>query len=213
VSIGFRFAHRAHLVTGVQKQYQYGTVFVVPGRHWETLIKVAVENGGYVTPSLVAPMGVPAVELRKMVARGSLISAGHGVYRVPELPPERYDEFILARFWSRQRGVISHDSALQLHDLCDINPTEIHLTVPVAYRISRRGGGFYRLHRSVLTASETTKLDGVVLTTIRRTLADCAATVATYLMRQAIASAADRGAITASDAQNAQKQLSMEATR
>ena len=83
---------------------------------------VAGENGGYVTPSLV---DVPAVELRKMVARGTLHSVCRCVYRVPSLPFDRNDEFILARFWAAGRGTISHDSALLIHELCDINPAPL----------------------------------------------------------------------------------------
>ena len=48
----------------------------MPGKYWSAVIDAAVDNGGYVTPSLV---DVPAIELRKMVARGTLAAAAHGV--------------------------------------------------------------------------------------------------------------------------------------
>ncbi|MFK7917930.1 MAG: hypothetical protein AB8G14_07620 [Ilumatobacter sp.] len=154
---------------------------------------VAVDNGGYVTPSLV---DVPAVELRKMVTRGTLDSAGHGVYRVPSLPFDRHDEFILARLWAAGRGVVSHDSALLVHELCDINPTVVHLTIPTSYRISRAGGERYEVHRAELDDSEVTRIDAVVLTSIPRTLTDSIGHAPGYLLRQAIDTAARRGAIT-----------------
>jgi predicted transcriptional regulator of viral defense system len=153
----------------------------------------AVDHGGYVTATLVP--AVPAVELRKMVSRGTLEPAAHGVYRVPALPRERFDEFILARLWARARGVISHDSALLVHDLCDINPTRVHLTIPRSYRISRSGGDLYAVHHADLAESEIVRLDTVVATTIRRTLSDSIGTVPTELARQAINTAATRGAI------------------
>lgn len=165
----------------------------MPGRYWDSVLEVAVDYGGYVTPTLVP--AVPAVELRKMVSRGILDSAAHGVYRVPGLPRERFDEFILARLWAKGRGVISHDSALLVHDLCDINPTRIHLTVPAKYRINRAGGEQYAIHHADLADNEVARLDAVVVTTIARTLRDAAGTVATYLVRQAVNAAADRGAI------------------
>ena len=160
---------------------------------------VAVDNGGYVTPALVAPLGVPAVELRKMVSRGTLESAGHGVYRIPSLPFDRYDEFILARLWAAGRGVISHDSALLVHELCDINPAKVHLTVPTSYRISRAGGDRYVVHHEDLDESEVTRIDAVVLTTIRQTLEDVVDSVPAYLVRQAVATARQRGAITSEE--------------
>lgn len=154
----------------------------------------AVDNGGYVTPALV-PL-VPAVELRKMVARGVLDGVAHGVYRVPQLPYDRYDEFILARLWAKERGVISHDSALLVHELCDVNPTRIHLTIPTNYRISRAGGDRYELHHADLDPAEITRIDAVVVTSIARTLDDALGTVPVPLVRQAIDTAAARGAIT-----------------
>jgi predicted transcriptional regulator of viral defense system len=160
---------------------------------------VAVDNGGYVTPALVAPLGVPAVELRKMVSRGTLESAGHGVYRVPSLPTDRYDEFILACLWAAGRGVISHDSALLVHELCDINPTKVHLTIPTSYRISRAGGERYEIHHADLEEPDVTQIDAVVLTTIRRTLEDIVDSVPAYLARQAVETARRRGAITADE--------------
>jgi predicted transcriptional regulator of viral defense system len=159
-------------------------------------MEIAVDHGGYVTPALVAPVGVPAIELRKMVARGTLASAGHGVYRVPALPRDRYDEFILARLWAAGRGVISHDSALVVHELCDINPTHVHLTIPTSYRISRAGANRYVIHRTDLTDTEITRIEAVTVTTITRTLHDTIHTVPTYLVRQAIETARRRGAIT-----------------
>jgi predicted transcriptional regulator of viral defense system len=157
---------------------------------------VAVDNGGYVTPALVVPLGIPAVELRKMVSRGTLVSAAHGVYRVPSLPLDRHDEFILARLWAAGRGVISHDSALLVHELCDINPTKVHLTIPSSYRISRAGGDHYEVHHADLAQRDVTRLDAVVLTTIRRTLEDVVDSVPAYLVRQAVEGARQRGAIT-----------------
>jgi hypothetical protein len=128
------------------KQYQFGTLLEVPGKYWEPIMKVAVDNCGYVTPELIAPLGVPAVELRKMVARSVLTAGAHGVYRVPSLPIDTYDEFILARLCAKGRGVVSHDSALVVHELCEINPTKVHITIPHHYRISRAGVERYAIH-------------------------------------------------------------------
>ncbi|NEE02396.1 type IV toxin-antitoxin system AbiEi family antitoxin domain-containing protein [Phytoactinopolyspora halotolerans] len=165
----------------------------MPGKYWNAVMDVAVEQGGYVTPALVPD--VPPVELRKMASRGTLERVGHGVYRVPALPREPFDEFILARLFTRGRGVISHDSALLIHQLCDINPAHVHLTVPRAYRINRSGGEMYVVHRADLRRDEVTQIEAVVVTTIRRTLTDALSTVPIALVRQAITTAAERGAI------------------
>jgi predicted transcriptional regulator of viral defense system len=171
----------------------------MPGKYWESIVEVAVENGGYVTPALLAPFGVPAIELRKMVARNVLMAVAHGVYRVPSLPVETYDEFILARLWAKGRGVVSYDSALLVHELCDINPTKVHITIPQNYRISKAGAERYAIHRADLGPNETTHIGAVTVTTIMRTLADSLASVPGYLVRQAIETARSQGSIRQSD--------------
>lgn len=161
----------------------------------DLVMDAAVDNDGYVRQALV---NIPPIELRKMAARGTLDSAGHGVYRVPSLPFDRHDEFILARFWAAGRSVISHDSALLVPELCDTNPTAVHLTIPTSYRISRAGGDLYELHRANLTETEITPIGAVVLTTISRTLAYPVYHTPEHLVRQAIDTAAHRRAITRS---------------
>jgi predicted transcriptional regulator of viral defense system len=167
----------------------------VPGKYWVRIMDVAIDNGGYVTPALAAPLGVPAIELRKMVTRGVLVSAAHGVYRVPSLPIDSLDEFILARLWAKGRGVTSHDSALLVHELCDINPTKVHISIPHEYRIGKAGAERYAVHRSDLGPDETIRVGAVVVTTINRTLADSLAAVPAYLMRQAIGTSRSNGSI------------------
>jgi hypothetical protein len=190
------FSTHLHLL---QKQYLFGTVSVMPGKYWESIMEVAVDNGGYVTPALLAPFGVPAIELRKMVAREVLTSAAHGVYRVPALPIDAYDEFVLARLWAKGRGVVSHDSALLVHELCDINPTKVHITIPHGYRIDKAGAEGYAIHRASLEPTETTRLGAVTVTTIMRTLTDSLASVPAYLVRQAIETARSQGSIRRDD--------------
>jgi len=101
--------------------------------------------------------------------------------------------------WAAGRGVVSHDSALVVHELCDINPTKVHVTIPTRYRISRAGGDRYVLHRADLTAGEIVRLDAVTVTSIRRTLHDTIVTVPAYLARQAVTTARQRGAITVAE--------------
>ncbi len=167
----------------------------MPGKYWDSIVDIALDNGGYVTPALATHFAIPAVELRKMVSRGTLTAAGRGIYRVPSLPIDRHDEYIYARLWAMGRGVLSHDSALVVHELCDINPNVVHITVPTAYRLQRSGGQRYAVHHCDLPSNEVTRIEAVVVTTIPRTLRDSLSTVPGYLVRQAVATARERGAI------------------
>lgn len=67
---------------------------------------------------------------------------------------------------------MSHNSALVVHELCEINPTKVHITIPHHYRISKAGMERYAIHRADLEYNETTRLGAITVTTIMRTLTD-----------------------------------------
>ncbi|AFE15989.1 hypothetical protein MRGA327_06555 [Mycobacterium tuberculosis RGTB327] len=97
---------------------------------WDRLVEVAAEQHGYVTTRDARDIGVDPVQLRLLAGRGRLERVGRGVYRVPVLPRGEHDDLAAAVSWTLGRGVISHESALALHALADVNPSRIHLTVP-----------------------------------------------------------------------------------
>jgi len=106
----------------------------------------------------------------------ALERAGRGVYRGPMLPRGEHDDLAAAVAWSFGRGVVSHESALQLHGLADVNPSRIHLTVPRDNHPRAAGGELYRTHRRELATSDVTQVDTLPVTTVARTIRDCIAT-------------------------------------
>jgi predicted transcriptional regulator of viral defense system len=71
----------------------------------------------------------------------------HGLYRLTSLPPGEHDDLVRLTLWSRNRqdepqAVVSHESALVLHNLSELLPAEIHLTVPPALRKEPPAGGW-----------------------------------------------------------------------
>jgi len=100
---------------------------------------VAVDQYGYVTTANARDMGIATVELGKLANRGKLMNVSHGVYRFPEWPVSDRDHLMEAVLWTKDPlAVLSHDTALDVLDLCEINPTKLHLTVP------KRRWGFHR---------------------------------------------------------------------
>lgn len=135
---------------------------------------VGIYNGltakhGYVTTRDARDLDIDPTQLRLMAARGRLERAGRGVYRVPLLPRGAHDELAAAVAWSLGRGVVSHESALQLHGLADVNPSRIHLTVPRENHPRAAGGEMYRTHRRDLAPSDVTQVDSLPVTTVTRT--------------------------------------------
>jgi predicted transcriptional regulator of viral defense system len=156
-------------------------------RVWDLLVERAAEQHGYVTTRDARELGIDPTQLRLMAARGRLERAGRGVYRVPLLPRGEHDELAAAVAWSLGRGVVSHESALQLHGLADVNPSRLHLTVPRENHPRAVGGDMYRTHRLDLAPSDVTQVDSLPVTTVARTIRDCMATgTDPYQLRLAI---------------------------
>jgi predicted transcriptional regulator of viral defense system len=161
------------------------------------LIRIAAENGGYVPTRCVVANGIPAARLVTLAARGGLERIGHGLYRIPNFPFDRNDELILAVLWAKDRAAISHETALQLYELADVNPLAIDLTIPKQYRISRAGGDTYRVHREDLAPNEIEVVDGVRVVSVNRAIRGAIELgVGSALINQAIETARKLGRIT-----------------
>lgn len=163
---------------------------------WDRLVELAAEQHGYVTTRDARDIGIDPVQLRLLTARGRLDRAGRGVYRVPVLPRGEHDDLAAAVSWTLGRGVISHESALALHGIADVNPSRIHLTVPRDNHPRAAGGELYRLHRRDLPASDITSVDAISVTTVVRTIKDCMTTGSDpYQLRAAIERAEAEGTL------------------
>ena len=128
---------------------------------WDRLVERAAEQHGYVTTRDARELDIDPTQLRLMAARGRLERAGRGVYRVPVLPRGAHDDLAAAVAWTLGRGVVSHESALVLHELSDVNPSRIHLSVPRANHPRAAGGALYRMHRRELDGADITQVDGL----------------------------------------------------
>src|ERR1700710_2432300 len=143
---------------------------------WDRLVERAAEQHGYVTTRDARALGIDPTQLRLMAARGRLERAGRGVYRVPILPRGAHDDLAAAVAWTLGRGVVSHESALVLHELSDVTPSRIHLSVPRDNHPRAAGGTLYRTHRRELDDADVMHVGGLPVTTVARTVRDCAAT-------------------------------------
>ena len=70
---------------------------------------------------------------------GNWVREHRGIYRLAQFPPADRPDLVLWSLWSRNRsqeteGVYSHQTALSLHDLSDLNPSQLDMTVPTKFR-------------------------------------------------------------------------------
>ena len=164
---------------------------------YDAVLEVAVENHGYVTVRDAIAAGIDPVVLRKLAATGRLERTAQGVYRVPILATGTHAAYAEAVAWARGRGVISHESALDLIELCDVNPPLIHLTVPRDYAPRRRGGELYRVWRRNLAPASVISYDGLPVVRPVDSILECLSYgTDTRLLLQACETAAREGYLT-----------------
>lgn len=91
--------------------------------------EMALDHYGYVTTRDAVEAGVPAGELPKLAARGGLQNVAYGLYRVPEVPPTRYDQFAEALLRAGEGAYLHGESVLAVFGLADVNPRRIKVAV------------------------------------------------------------------------------------
>jgi predicted transcriptional regulator of viral defense system len=182
----------------------------MPGRIYNELAEIAVDQHGLVTTADARDAGIDPHRLIEMRRRGTAERVAHGVYRLPLLAPSTHlEQLAEATKWPTSRGVLSHDTALDVHDLCDINPARIHITIPAAYRMNRKEiPPVYVVHRRDLGKRDKTYYEGIPVVTERRAILDgIEGGVRADLLDQAIDTAARRGRVRAPDVEKLRAKL------
>jgi predicted transcriptional regulator of viral defense system len=110
-------------------------------------------------------------------SKGDWKESGRGIFRLTQYPVLPYEELVICSLWSANRGgipqaVISHDTALSVHELSDIMPGKIHLTVPPSFRKKAHDG--FILYKKVLKATDIEEREGFRITTPLATIIDVA---------------------------------------
>lgn len=169
----------------------------MPGRSFTALLDCAHQQYGYLTPDDARELGIDPTQLRLMAARHTVEHLGYGLYRMPMVPVTSLDAYMEAVLWAGRRGVLSHETALDLYELCDVNPSAIHLTVPSGFRTRKAVPEIYRLHRFDLDPAEVGWHESIPIVTAERAiLGGIEQALGWQLIDQAIDTARARGLIT-----------------
>jgi predicted transcriptional regulator of viral defense system len=141
------------------------------------LYQVAAAQGGYFTAAQARQAGYAYSQQHFHISRGNWLKIDRGLFRLRDFPPGEREDLIRWSLWSRdQKGVpqaiVSHDTALTVHDLSDVMPARVHLTVPPGFR--KRVPPGCVLHKADLAPEEIEARIGYQVTTPLRTLLDVA---------------------------------------
>ncbi|HEX4952839.1 MAG TPA: type IV toxin-antitoxin system AbiEi family antitoxin domain-containing protein [Thermoanaerobaculia bacterium] len=136
-----------------------------------TLHRLAALQGGYFTAAQALEQGYSYQAQQYHVHHGNWLRVGRGLFRLPEWPTSEHDDLMRWHLWSKGRAVISHDTALALHDLGDLNPERVHLTVPPNFR---QRSDRAVLHRAEIPSAEVLEHGSFRVTTPVRALLEVA---------------------------------------
>lgn len=158
------------------------------------LHELAFVQAGYFTAAQARDLGYSYQAQKYHADHGNWVRVDRGLFRLPGWPSCSDDSFTRWTLWSGHRGVVSHDSALTVHDLSDVNPSRVHLTVPAGFRAVDDA---VVVHVAELRDVDVESRGAWSVTTPSRTLVDIAGSdLSQELVDSAVAEALVRGLIT-----------------
>lgn len=183
----------------------------------EELLPLAEQNDGLVTASQARALGITDSVLARLTQRGKLVRVARGVYRIPYFPADRLSQYREAVLWARasqgpEQVALSHETALGVYGISDVNPSRVHLTVPKDARLRRRKPKWIVIHRGDMPRNEVTTHEGLPVTSVAKTVLDVMeATGKLGVARQAIKDAHKEGYISAAELNRLTRQLNQHA--
>lgn len=163
--------------------------------HRHELQGIAYHQAGYFTASQARQAGFTHQAQKYHVDRGNWLRVDRALFRLPGWPATVDDVYVRWSLWSTGRAVVSHATALVVHDLGELDPTRIHLTVPPGFRARDEA---VVLHVSDLPEDDVVQQPGYRVTTASRSILDIAADGAIQeAVDAAVSDALDRGVVAA----------------
>jgi predicted transcriptional regulator of viral defense system len=162
---------------------------------------MAAAQEGLFTTQQAAEAGYSPQLIAHHLGAGRMTRVRRGVYRLVHFPAGDHEDLTAVWLWSGREGVVSHQTALALHQLSDVLPSRVHLTLPESWRRRRfRLPDEVVVHHGDVSEDERRWFGPVPVTTPLRTLEDCAAEhLSPELLRAAALEAIARGLVSRRD--------------
>lgn len=166
----------------------------------DQLFEIADRQQGFFTAKQAEECGYKRSNFRLKINSGEWTQEERGIYRLARYPMTERPELVLWSLWSKNiedipQGVWSHETALDIHELSDVMPSKMHMTVPPDFRRRKEPPKLLCLYRDVLERLDIEEGQGYRVTTPLRTIIDCVTegTVADNFIAQAIKQALGKG--------------------
>ncbi|MEH0108692.1 hypothetical protein V6N00_03045 [Tersicoccus sp. MR15.9] len=158
----------------------------------QALQALGYRQAGYFSAAQAVTAGFSHQAQKYHVDSGNWLRIERGIFRLRDWPASIDDALVLWTLWSRHRGVISHASALAVHDLGVLDPGTVTMTVPPGFRASTPA---VRTVTAVLPTTDIEEREGYRVTTPLRTLLDVAATERQEMVDDVVTEAIARGVV------------------
>ncbi len=172
-------------------------------QNYNRLFQIASEQDGYFTTKQAKMAGYDTNSHPYHIKTGNWIREHRGIYRLSNYPMGERSDLILWYLWSRNRqeecqGIYSHETALALFELTDLNPSQLHMTVPKNFRRNSQIPQILILYFDNIPADKADHIYGVKVTSPIRTIMDIIkeGSYSEDLIMQSISDALSRGIIT-----------------
>lgn len=147
--------------------------------NWEELRGHVLSQSGWFHWTQAQACGFTRAGIRRLVKKGVLEDGLPDTYFFHMYPIEPFADLVCLWLWSKQTGIISHETALARYHISDALPARYHLTLPVdaAARYAKRPtlSSAYLIYGGTWTEKDWQWFEGAPITTPARTLCDLAA--------------------------------------
>lgn len=179
---------------------------------YRALLAIAEQQQSLFTAKQAGEAGYSDAARVYQVKSGNWIRKVRGVYQLADYPNTDRPDLVLWSLWSRgvddvPQGVYSHQTALSIFDLTDLQPAKLHLTVPRKFRRRSRIPGILVLHRQDLPKTDVMELEGYQVTRPLRAIGDLlrSGDVHPGILREALQEGMDSGLITIGEIRRARE--------
>jgi len=171
-------------------------------KSYNRLFELASSQQGFFTAKQAIGAGYANNVHPFHVKSGNWIREMRGIYRLSNYPPAERPDLVIWSLWScgykdKPQGIFSHQTALSIYDLSDMNPAKLHMTVPPGFRRFNAIPKALILYKYSVPESDIEDMQGFRVTRPLRTIVDLIAeeTVSEDFIEQAVKESLDRGLI------------------
>ena len=177
---------------------------------YRKLLTTAEQQQGLFTAKQAGEAGYSDAARVYQVKCGNWIRKARGVYQLADYPNTERPDLVLWSLWSRgvddvPQGVYSHQTALSIHDLTDLQPAKLHMSVPTRFRRRSPIPKILVLHWQDLHAADIREMEGYRVTRPLRAIIDLleSGEVHPGILQDGIKQGMDRGLITIAEVRKA----------